>query len=287
MSDSSASRSGENASPAVGIVTDEVALDLEDALDWCREHGLRRVELRGTASGRFPDLAEAELALLEERVQAGQVEVTAVSPGILKGPASDTARLERELDEVLARVLEEATERLDCRRVIVFGIQRREGEQEEGRTRAMRAFERCAERCREAGAEALIENEPGFWVDRPTAEAQLLEEIGHPALGANWDPANAVWGGAELTRDGFEKLEPFIRSLHVKDYTPGDEDTPWRPLGRGVMAWPQILRWAAEEDGPEHVVLETHCEPLKENSRRGLQALRAMLGAGPAAEARP
>jgi sugar phosphate isomerase/epimerase len=189
----------------------------------------------------------------------------------------DTDVVEREIEEVLPRVLETAA-RLECRRIVVFGFERQGGEAEEGRARAMRAFERCAERCKAAGAEALIENEPAFWVDRPAEEARLLEEVGHPALGANWDPANAVWGGADLNRAAFEKLAPFIRNVHVKDYTPDDEDTPWRPLGEGVMAWPDILRWVAEETNLEHVVLETHCKPLVENTHRSLRALREMLG---------
>ncbi len=259
----------------IGIVTDEISRDLAEAFSLGTSWEITRFELREGGERRFPHFTREEIHLVEGIVREGG-EITAVSPGILKGAADDEARIKQELERVLPRSLELAG-RFGCRTVIVFGFERYDGEPQSNRARVLRAFERAAEQAAAAGMQVLVENEPNFWVDRPADEAALLSELDHPQLGANWDPANAVWGGATIDRAGFEAISPFLRNLHVKDYDPEDSETLWKPIGQGRVPWQEILRWIAEETDLPHVTLETHCEPLKENTRRSLDALRDML----------
>ena len=260
----------------IGVVTDEVSLDLEEALAVSREWGLSRFELREGGERRFPFFTDREVRLVEEAVRDG-AQITAVSPGILKGAADDKYRLQRELKEVLPRAIERAR-RFECPRIVVFGLSRYEGEPDDNRVRAMRIFEQVAEQVAAADLTVAIENEPNYWIDRPAPARAMLDEIDHPALTLNWDPANQHWGGRRPTRDDVEALRPHIANVHVKDYTPDDPDTPWRPVGEGVTPWADILSWLLEETDLDHVTLETHCNPLIENSRRSLDALRALIG---------
>lgn len=261
----------------IGVVTDEVSRDLAEALDVSRSWGLSRFELREGSERRFPFFTDTEVRLVEEVVRDG-AEITAVSPGILKRPVDDEKRLRRELNEILPRAIENAR-RFGCPRLVVFGFARYEGEPPENRARAMHAFEQVAEHAAEADMMVAIENEPNFWIDRPRAAAAMLEEIGHPALAINWDPANQHWGGQRPRRDGFEALRPHIANVHAKDYTPDDPDVPWRPIGEGITPWGEILRWIIEDTELDHVTLETHCTPLIENSRQSLDALQALIEA--------
>ena len=141
----------------------------------------------------------------------------------------------------------------------------------------LRAFERIAEAADAAGLVAAVENEPNFWVDRPGDTAALLEELDHPAMKANWDPANVLWGGAELHEELFLPLAPHVVNLHAKDLKAGGGEDPWCPFGEGIMPWPEVLHWVREHTGLEHLTLETHCEPLREASARGLDNLRKKL----------
>lgn len=261
----------------IGVVTDEVSRDLAEALEVSRAWGITRFELREGRKRRFPFFTGDEVRLIDEALRDG-AEITAVSPGILKGHVDDEERLRRELDEILPRAMEKAR-RFDCPRLVVFGFARYDGEPSSNRLRAMRAFERVAERAAAADLTVAIENEPDFWIDRPQPAAAMLNEIDHPALTINWDPANQHWGGQRPAYDGFRALCPHVANVHAKDYTPDDPDVPWRPIGEGVTPWDEIVRWIVEETELAHVTLETHCRPLVDNARRSLDALRALIEA--------
>lgn len=259
----------------IGVVTDEVSRDLAEALEVSREWGISRFELREGGDDRFPFFTDREVRLVDEAVREG-AQITAVSPGILKGTVDDDERLQRELEEVLPRAIERAR-RFECPRLVVFGLARHEGEPSSNRARVLRTFEHVAERAAAADLTVAIENEPDFWIDRPGPAATLLDEIDHPALALNWDPANQHWGGLRPSRNGFETIRPHLSNVHAKDYTPDDPDVPWRPVGEGVTPWGKILSWIVEDTTLGHVTLETHCEPLIENSRASLDTLESLI----------
>jgi sugar phosphate isomerase/epimerase len=259
----------------IGVVTDEVSRDLAEAFDLAGSWGITRFELREGSKARFPELTDEEVGLIDECVRSGS-RITAVSPGIFKGHADDREKLDHELGQILPRSLELAR-RFACPMLIVFGFERYEGEPASGRRAAMRAFEEAASRAAEAGVTVVIENEPNFWVDRPKDTAAMLDEIGHPTLHANWDPANSHWGGYLPTYEDFKVLKPYIGNVHIKDYYPADPAAPWRPVGQGETPWEEMLRWVVTETDLVHATLETHCVPLAKSSRESLDALRAML----------
>jgi len=265
----------------IGVITDEVSRDLRVALEQAEAWGVRRFELRMGMKGRFPFFTPDEERRVEGAMTRGAL-VTAVSPGILKGAVEDEARLRKELEDVLPRSIEGAL-RFQAPLLIVFGFERYEGEPDDNRVRVLRTFERVAEAAAAAGLTVAVENEPGYWVDRPLAARALLEELGHPALRLNWDPANLHWGGKRPDYEDFLAIQPYLANLHLKDYTPNDEQVPWRPLGQGATPWDEILAWILAESPLEHATLETHCEPLIDNTRRGLAFVRGLLdslGAG-------
>jgi sugar phosphate isomerase/epimerase len=142
----------------------------------------------------------------------------------------------------------------------------------------MRTFERAADQAAEAGMRIVIENEPDFWIDDPASASAMLDEIGHPALALNWDPANQHWGGHLPTRADFEAVLPHLANLHVKDFAPKSRpDAPWVPVGEGETPWAEIFPWVVAESNLSHVTLETHCVPLVESSRRSLEGMRRLL----------
>ena len=259
----------------IGIVTDEVARNLAEALEVSAAWGLARFELREGAEGRFPFFTRDEIRLIEAALRRGD-RITAVSPGLLKGHVEDQKRLDRELGEVLPRALDLAGH-FACPLLIVFGFATYDREPAANRVSVLRAFERVAEAAAEAGLTVAVENEPAFWIDRPDETTALLDELDHPAMRINWDPANLHWGGIKPTYDAFSTLRPYLANVHVKDFTPDDPDVPWRPLGQGTTPWPELLPWIIDETDLQHVTLETHCEPLLDSSQASLEALREML----------
>ena len=263
----------------LGVVTDEISRDLAKSLDYCRKWELRRIELREGSEKRYPGFTEEECRLVDSAVADG-FSVTAVSPGILKCHADDDATIRTEFEEILPASIDLA-QRFGAPMLISFGFEKSATEAPSNRTRAMKTLERFADRVWKAGLILAIENEPDFWVDDAADEAKMLEEIGHPALKANWDPANSHWGGSMPTRDGFDALKQHIVNVHVKDFTSSDPDIPWRPVGQGETPWTEFIPWVVNDTDIAHITVETHAPPLVENTRDSLIALREMLGMPP------
>ncbi len=259
----------------IGVVTDEISRSLPEALEIAQAWGLSRFELREGGTHRFPALTPDEVAEVEDVLRAGG-RVTAVSPGVFTEAIDDEAAHRRALEDTLPRTFELAA-RFGCPLVIVFGFERAADEPHANRARVLATFERAASLAADAGIRLAVENEPGFWVDRPAASAALLDEADHPGLALNWDPANLHWGGHLPTRADFDAVLPHLANLHVKDFTPNRPEAPWLPVGEGITPWAEILAWAQTESDLEHVTMETHCVPLVESSRRSLSTIRQLL----------
>ena len=262
----------------IGIVTDEISRSLDEALDVAGAWGLALFELREGSKARFPGFTKEEIARVDAAVDAG-ARITAVSPGIFKGHVRQADRRERELSDTLPRTIELA-QRFGCRTVIVFGFDRADEEDEGDRSEVLRAFEQAAERAADAGLRLAVENEPNFWIDAPREAVALLDELDHPGMHLNWDPANQQWGGHPIREEDLAILGDRIVNLHVKDYSPADPAIPWVAVGQGITPWDELLAWLAASPPPQltHLTMETHCEPLMENARASLDAVRRLLG---------
>lgn len=259
----------------IGVVTDEITRDLGRALEYAREWGISSFELREGSEKRFPAFTSSEIAMIDAAVASGE-KITAVSPGIFKQSSADEGETSRQLADTLPRTIELA-KRFECPLVIVFGFEKIGEEGPRERLLAMKAFESAAEQAAAAGLTIAIENEPNFWLDGPDDAVAMLREIGHPTIKLNWDPANRIWGGSDVSREDFDTMRPLITNLHVKDYDPSDPKAPWVPVGEGTIDWVSILDWVIEADFLSHITLETHCANGVEASRRSHVKLTELL----------
>ena len=265
----------------IAFVTDEVSRDLREALTIARGWGVSRFELREGSEHRTPYLNADEIALIDEAVGFGD-KITALSPGVFKQPVEDEATIKNDLNRKLPDTLEMAA-KYGCETVIIFGFEKMSDEAS-SRLAAQRIFEYAAKRAEEYSIVLAIENEPEFWIDKPEDSISMIQEIDHPRLRLNWDPANLHWGGTRPTAEHVEMLAPYIRNLHVKDFTPDDPRVPWRPLGEGITPWDELLDAfiSAISSGSldlAQFTIETHWEPLKEGSERSLGKLKELFDA--------
>ena len=107
----------------------------------------------------------------------------------------------------------------------------------------------------------------------------VVRRVNHPALGINWDPANAFNGGEDdVFPAGFELARPFIRHVHFKDVR-CDSDTGARPwtLEGGVMDWQPMLAGLKRDGFEGFISVETHVRPKVESTLRTLERLRALI----------
>jgi sugar phosphate isomerase/epimerase len=271
---------------AIGIVTDEISPDLAVALRHGISWGIRLYELRCIGTQRVPHVDARTRSALARARRELDVHFTALSPGCFKCAIDDEAQTLRDSRDTLPRALDLACA-LGCPTVIVFGFRRDRATESTaaGSAAAERdAAERVAEVLHAAAVSAAsrgltiaVENEPGFFCDSGGRTASILAAAGHPALRANWDPANAFGCGGAPFPDGYEALRPFIANVHAKDTREGSL-VRCVPLGEGLLDWRGQLAALRRDGGVGHVTVETHCEPLIDCSRRSVETLREWLG---------
>lgn len=220
----------------LGIVADEINRDFRTAVEVGLRAGLRRYEVRFLRTGRAPICDQSEL-LEVERIRDGEgIELTALSPGLFKH-TGDAVAFAREMREVFPRAVELAA-RWNLPALIVFGFQKPSATEENGDLvssndppeQVVEWLSTAAAHAAAAGVNLLIEPEPICYADSGAATAGLIRRVNSPALGINYDPANAAWLLRKDPIDEFDLIAPLIGNVHVKDQLDA-------PLGSGRPRW--------------------------------------------------
>jgi L-ribulose-5-phosphate 3-epimerase len=169
----------------------------------------------------------------------------------------------------------EAAKRLGARTIICFTFGRLDhtegdlvGEE------VIQVMRQAAEKVAAAGLTLNIEV-----AEATRRSVDVVRRVNHPALGINWDPANAFNGGEDCVASaGFELAPPFIRHVHFKDVR-RDPDTGARPwtLQGGVIDWQPMLAGLKQDGFDGFITVETHVRPKVDSTLRTLERLRALI----------
>ena len=259
----------------LGIVSDEISADFNEAARFGSEWGVSIFELRVLKTGRIPSVDQGELREVQALVKNNGLRVSALSPGIFKLPLSQTAKLEEELATTLPKTLALARE-FGASLVIVFGFQREQNEEPEMFSRAVDFMSRAAEKAGKEGIRIIIENEPGFWCDSGANTAKLMRTVNSPFLRANWDPCNGYGTAERPFPEGYEAVKQYVANVHVKDTKEGSL-IRCVPVGEGAIDWKGQLAAIIRDQLVRHVTIETHCLPLVEKSKQNVDTLKNYL----------
>ena len=261
----------------LAILSDEISLDLEEAIRLGDEMGFRKYEIRclDDYEHRVPDFLPGRIERLKELVEKQQIEITALTPGTFKCRLNETEQLRKDMDDLLPRACELAR-KLGAPRIISFSFLQGGGSEAE----ALDRMREAAAIVGEHGLELAVENEPGFWFDTGVNTARLMEALSLDHVGVNWDPANSVIAGEAAYPVGYDAVLPFIRNVHVKDSIPLP-DGKWenRLLGNGGVNWVGQLAALLRDRPVEHITLETHVFPVLEATREDLRRYEFLTAA--------
>jgi len=282
----------------IALITDEVSDDAVTAIELAAGWGIRDFELRGFYARRAPDYSPYQQERLEEALARYGGRVVSISPGLFKIPFPCGARerlpipaideglfldrkaAEAEIRRHLAQLLPAAiayAREMGAPRIGVFSFHRGGRSAGAPPDEVVAALREAAERAAAAGLELTIEPEAGFWADTGEHAADLVRRVGHPALGINWDPCNALLAGESPDLRGYEAVRSMVRHVHFKDiaYRPGG----WDFSVEGVLPWAGLVR-ALRADGYDgFIALEPHMEPKIASCRQALDFLRSLLEA--------
>jgi len=87
----------------------------------------------------------------------------------------------------------------------------------------------------------------GLETGQETAEtlAAFLDELNHPGVGVNFDPANMVLYGKGDPIEALARLAPRVVQVHIKDALPTQTPGTWGrevPAGTGAVDWEAFFR---------------------------------------------
>ena len=259
----------------LGLVSDEISPDFNEATRYASEWGISIFELRVLKTGRIPAVEQSELREVQAVAKGGGLRITALSPGIFKFPLSQIAKLEEELTTTLPKTLALARE-FGASLVIAFGFQREQNEKPELFSRAVDFMSRAAEKAGKEGIKIIIENEPGFWCDSGANTSKLIQAVNSPFLRANWDPCNGYGTTERPFPEGYEAVKQYIANVHVKDTKEGSL-IRCVPVGEGALNWRGQLAALVRDQLVRHITIETHCLPLVEKSKQNVETLKSYL----------
>ncbi len=208
--------------------TDTATSDAARAVRLTLLWGLDGVVLRTVGGGRVPEITEGPL---RRRLDEAEVPVLAIDPGLFEGRAASRAGWLDDLD-ALDAVAAFCT-RFGCG-VVRLGALAADPDT----AHAAGALHQAGDRAARHGLRLAIRNEAGTAVATGRALADLLRAADHPALGADWRPADALEHG-EAPAQGLAALAEAGQvpiCVSVVDALRGGEGMDWNEHLRALSA---------------------------------------------------
>ena len=279
----------------LGVITDEISMDLALALDVMREYGAYGAELRSIWGRNLVDLTQDEVAKVKRIILDKGFKVPCIASPFFKCELQETAAsqvgmthqaTERTLadQKPLLEQLFRLADYFDTNLIRVFSFWKRGDLTPEIQRRIIDMFQEPVAMAERAGKILALENEADCYVGTGVETAAVLKEINSPWFRATWDPGNAVGAGEVPYPNGYEAIREYVVHVHMKDPArQADGSLKMVIVGEGDVDYRGQFA-ALKADGYDgYLSLETHYQPeggTKElGSRQCLESIRKMLSA--------
>ncbi|HXJ97025.1 MAG TPA: sugar phosphate isomerase/epimerase family protein [Terriglobia bacterium] len=257
----------------LGIITDEISEDVDEALDFISGHSLRYCELREMWQKNIMNLTRTELDRVKESIDRRHLQVSDIASPIFKYelpemPAHPDQALEfhstfteRDTPMLLNRCFEIA-HFFGTEKIRIFSYWRAP-HPEKAYPYVRDRLAKAAELARQNGIILMIENEYDTNVGTGKELGRILRDVNSPNLRANWDSANAAMMNEVPYPDGYREVEGLFPHLHVKDVKrdPQSGELSWAPVGSGFIDWRGQLKALQQAGYTGTMSIETHFRP--------------------------
>jgi sugar phosphate isomerase/epimerase len=274
----------------LSVITDEIADDLQTALQVAREFAIDRVELRTLWGVNLAQADEALLRRAKSLLQDYGIGVCALATPVFKSDlfgASERGPLHAAQETDLAMQLPllqhclEVAAFFDAPLVRIFAFWRAGDLTPERETLILGWLECAIPYAERAGIVLGLENEHSCQVGTGAELARVLRQLNSPFLVGVWDPGNAFVLG-ESASAGFDAVQPYVRHIHIKDAVrQPDGSLRWVVVGEGEVGYRDHFQQIARSGYTGYLSLETHARidglTQAEVSRQCLHAMQQLI----------
>jgi len=255
----------------LGIISDELTDNLEQALDFISHYNLHGTELRviwgkNIMASPQADLDRAKKLLAEHKVQVSDI----ASPIFKWNLPQMPAKADEKRDTFNASYIEEDGEKLledSFRLARFFGTNKvrifsywRVKDPDKAYPYVRDRLAKAAQTAARNDVILVLENEHSCNIGTGRELGRILKDVNSPHLRGNWDPGNAVMLGEYPYSEGYDAVRGLFAHVHIKDgrKDPKTGKLDWAPVGAGVVDWKGQFQ-AFRRDGYQGTMsLETH-----------------------------
>lgn len=285
----------QNALPfKLGIITDELTQDLEEALAFIARYSLGYCELREIWQKNLMNLSQSELERAKQLIERHQLQVSAIASPLFKYNLPEIpARPSEKRDTFLANFTDQDTEELlskcfklarlfGTRKVRIFSYWRVDEPE--------KAYPYVRDRLAKAAAQAarhkitlVLENEHTCNIGTGKELGRIIRDINSPYLRGLWDPGNATMLDEVPYPNGYEAVRGLFAHMHIKDAgkDPKTGKLRWLPVGSGTIDFRGQFKALRDDHYSETISLETHYRRpdgnAVESTRESLEGLLKIL----------
>jgi len=278
----------------LGIITDEITIDLDEALKFISNYGLHYCELREFCGKNVMNSPQEDLDHAKKLLAQYNIRVSDIGSPIFKWDlpgapgkneneraTSKGTYSEADSDKMLEQFFKIA-HHFDSNKVRMFSYWRVEDPE--------KVFARVSERLAKAAKLAakndiilVLENEYSCNVGSGKELGKLIKHVNSPNLRGLWDPGNAAFLGETPFPDGYEACKGTFAHMHIKDAAtnPNTRKHVWMAVGGGTIDFKGQFA-ALRKDGYSGTMsLETHYRRPDgnklESTRESLEGLLKVL----------
>ncbi len=256
----------------LGVITDEVSLDLPKALGTffpqyqLRWAEIRNVSLGGKSSYVYKSATTEQLKQIKKQLDEANVQLSVLDTAVYKialpgttplgKNASDLHPAQGEYNQQLEDLKRaaEAAHTLGTNRLRIFTFLR-VADPDALFPRILEELGKALAVAKQHDVVLLVENEFSCNTATGAESAKLFQAVSDRRLMHVWDPGNCYEAGEEPFPKGWSQLDPTrIGHIHLKDA----EGHAWKPIGAGKIDFTGQFKALEQVKYSETLSLETH-----------------------------
>ena len=253
----------------LGIITDEITEDFEQALDFISSYDLGYCELRGMWRKNIMNMSQPELDRAKALVEKHHLKVTDIGSPIFKYNLPQMPARKEKRDTFRADFTEQDSDKLlhqSFKLARLFGTNKvrifsywRVAEPEKAYPHVRDRLAKAAKLAGENDIILILENEHECNIGTGEELGKLLRDVNSPNLRGNWDPGNAAMLKEIPYPNGYNHVKGLFPHMHIKDVKKtANGKLRWAPVGGGFIDWKGQFEALRRDNYKGDMALETH-----------------------------